>query len=385
MLSRLAARHLRSTLRDQPAVALLGPRQVGKTTLARSLDGAYFDLELEPERLRLDLEWEEHVRSKRLLVLDEAQAFPDIFPRLRAAIDADRKRAGRFLLLGSVSPALMQSVSEALTGRLALIELSPFLWQELESNAQRRRLWLTGGYPDGGILRPSRFPRWQTNYLQLLAQRDLPTWGLRAAPRVTMRLMRMLAAAHGQTWNGAALGRSLGLDAKTLVRYVDFLEGAYLVRRLPPYHANLKKRLVKAPKLYWRDSGLAHALLGVETERRLLTQPWVAASFECHVIEQILAHLEAMGYRPEPYYLRTHDGHELDLLLETGGSRWAVEIKLTTQPDRRDFQRLEALADAIGAERRILLSRSSEVVESKSGLLCDLPWLLENLGRLLRH
>ena len=214
---------------------------------------------------------------------------------------------------------------------------------------------------------------------------DLPTWGLPAAPRVTMRLMRMLAAVHGQTWNGAALGRSLGLDAKTLVRYVDFLEGAYLVRRLPPYHANLKKRLVKAPKLYWRDSGLVHALLGVETEGRLLAQPWVGASFECHVIEQILGHLGALGHRAEPHYLRTHDGHELDLVLEVGGSRWAIEIKLTTQPDRRDLQRLEALAEAIGAERRILLSRSSQVVESKSSVVCDLAWLLGNLGRLLRH
>jgi hypothetical protein len=383
VLPRLAARHLRSALRHQPAAALLGPRQVGKTTLARSLGGTYFDLELESERLRLDLEWEEHVRSKRLLVLDEAQAFPEIFPRLRAAIDADRRRAGRFLLLGSVSPALMHSVSEALTGRLALVELSPFLWRELERDAQRRRLWLAGGYPDGGILRPSRFPRWQLDYLELLAQRDLPTWGLPAAPRVTMRLMRMLAAVHGQAWNGAALGRSLGLDAKTLVRYVDFLEGAYLLRRLPPYHANLKKRLVKVPKLYWRDSGLAHALLGVETERQLLVQPWVGASFECHVIEQILGHLEAMGQRAEPYYLRTHDGHELDLILELGGSRWAVEIKLTTQPDRRDLQRLDALADAIGADRRILLSRSSEAVESKSSVVCDLPWLLDHLDRLL--
>lgn len=385
MLSRLATRNLRSALRNQPAAALLGPRQVGKTTLARSLGGTYFDLELESERLRLDLEWEERVQSKRLLVLDEAQAFPEIFPRLRAAIDADRRRTSRFLLLGSVSPTLMQSVSEALTGRLALVELSSFLWQELENDAQRKRLWLTGGYPDGGILRPSRFPRWQMDYLQLLAQRDLPTWGLPAAPRVTMRLMRMLAAVHGQTWNGAALGRSLGLDAKTLVRYVDFLEGAYLVRRLPPYHANLKKRLVKAPKLYWRDSGLVHALLGVETEGRLLAQPWVGASFECHVIEQILGHLGALGHRAEPHYLRTHDGHELDLVLEVGGSRWAIEIKLTTQPDRRDLQRLEALAEAIGAERRILLSRSSQVVESKSSVVCDLAWLLGNLGRLLRH
>jgi predicted AAA+ superfamily ATPase len=196
--------------------------------------------------------------------------------------------------------------------------------------------------------------------------------------------MRMLAAAHGQTWNGAALGRSLGLDAKTVGRYVDFLEGAYLIRRLAPYHANLKKRLVKAPKLYWRDSGLAHALLRVGTERQLLEQPWVGASFECFAIEQLVGHVRTLGHRADAYYLRTHDGHEIDLVLEIAGSRWAVECKLSTQPNRRDLDRLNVLADAIGADRRILLSRSSEIVESDSGIVCSLPWLLENAKRLIR-
>ncbi len=383
MLSRFIEGRLRSALREQPAAALLGPRQVGKTTLARSLGGTYFDLELETERLRLDLEWEQLVRAKRLLVLDEAQTYPEIFPRLRAAIDSERRRMGRFLILGSVSPQLMHSVSDALTGRLALVELTPFLWTELDTDAQRRRLWFSGGYPDGGILRPSRFPGWELDYLELLAQRDLPNWGLTAAPRLTMRLMRMLAAAHGQVWNGAALGRSLGLDAKTVTRYVDFLEGAYLLRRLLPYHANLKKRMVKAPKLYWRDSGLAHALLGIGAERQLLEQPWVGASFECHVIEQIIGQARALGHHPQPYFLRTHDGHEIDLVLEVGGSRWAVECKLSTQPDLRDLEKLSTLADVVGAERRILLSRSSEIIESSKGLVCDLPWLLENMDRLI--
>jgi predicted AAA+ superfamily ATPase len=383
MLLRLAERRLRSALKAQPAAALLGPRQVGKTTLARALGATYFDLELESERLRLDLEWEQLAAAKRLLVLDEAQAFPEIFPRLRAAIDSERSRSGRFLVLGSVSPQLMRSISDALTGRLALVELTPFLWTELENDSQRRRLWLTGGYPDGGILRPSRFPGWQLDYLELLAQRDLPNWGLSAAPGLTMRLMRMLAASHGQTWNGAALGRSLGLDAKTVGRYVDFLEGAYLIRRLPPYHANLKKRLVKAPKVYWRDSGLAHALLGIGADRQLLEQPWVGASFECHVIEQVIGQANALGHHAQPYFLRTHDGHEIDLVLEIGVSRWAIECKLSTQPDRRDLEKLAQLADAIRTERRILISRSSKIVESSAGIACDLPWLLQNMKRLI--
>jgi hypothetical protein len=279
----------------------------------------------------------------------------------------------------------MRTVSDALTGRLALIELTPLLLPELESDAQRRRLWLTGGYPDGGALRPSDFPTWQLDYLELLSQRDLPNWGLTSHPRLTMRLMRMLAATHGQAWNGTALGRSLGLDAKTVGRYVDFLEGAYLIRRIPPYHANLKKRLVKAPKVYWRDSGLVHALLGVTLDRQLLDRPWVGSSFEGHVIEQILGALEAFGHAAKPYFLRTHDGHEIDLVLEVAGSLWAVECKLSTQPGRRDLDRLVALADAIGAERRILISRSSQIVEAPNGIVCNLPWLLANLDRFSRQ
>jgi uncharacterized protein len=162
MLARLLEPVLRARLGESPSVGLIGPRQAGKTTLARSLGGLYFDLEQEPERLRLDLEWPTVVRSKRLVVLDEAQAWPEVFPRLRGAIDAERRRNGRFLLLGSVSPALMTEVSESLAGRLSLLELTPLLLPELETSAARSRFWLMGGYPDGGVLTPSSFPGGRT-------------------------------------------------------------------------------------------------------------------------------------------------------------------------------------------------------------------------------
>ena len=184
MLPRLAAATLRSRLEESPAVALIGPRQAGKTTLARSLGGTYYDLEQEPERLRLDLEWDRTVGGSSLVVLDEAQAAPDVFVRLRGAIDADRKRNGRILLLGSVSPALMTEVSESLAGRLALVELTPLLASELETRTQRDRLWLTGGFPDGGVLGARALPRWQSNYMTLLVQRDVPAGGCpRGRPR----------------------------------------------------------------------------------------------------------------------------------------------------------------------------------------------------------
>lgn len=383
MLDRALKPVLRQRLRQSPAVALVGPRQVGKTTLARSLKGAYFDLEQEEDCLKLDLQWEERTRAKGLTILDEAQAWPDVFPRLRGAIDEDRGRNGRFLLLGSVSPSLMSQVSESLAGRLSLLELSPLSFSELETSAQRKRLWLCGGYPDGGVLRPSRYPRWQRDYLTTLTQRDLPTWGLPTKPRTTDRLLRMLAASHGQTWNASQIGRSLGLSYQSINTYVEYLEGAFLIRRLPPFFTNLRKRLVKSPKVYWRDSGLLHSLLNVEDDSHLLEQPWVGASWEGFAIEQILAALQNRDVVFDAYFLRTSDGHEIDLLLELGRSRWAVEIKLTTAPGPQDMSRLKKVASWVEADRCLLVSRVSEPVVDEHRISCGLQWLLENLDDLL--
>ncbi|MEJ2083781.1 MAG: DUF4143 domain-containing protein, partial [Acidobacteriota bacterium] len=152
-------------------------------------------------------------------------------------------------------------MSESLAGRLSLVELTPFLWPELPDVSDGDRLWLCGGYPDGGIQSPEKFPQWQKDYLALLTQRDLPTWGLPSRPQTTQRLLRMLAAVHGEAWNASQLGQSLGLDYKTVNSYVDYLEGAFLIRRLPPYRANIRKRLIRSPKIYWRDSGLLHAVM----------------------------------------------------------------------------------------------------------------------------
>ncbi|MFI5380148.1 MAG: ATP-binding protein, partial [Tepidisphaerales bacterium] len=284
---------VRQRLAGYPVAALVGPRQCGKTTLAQALGGAYFDLEQEQERLRLNLEWESLAAGRRLVILDEAQAAPEVLPRLRGTIDEDRKRTGRFLLLGSVTPALMSPVSESLAGRLALIELTPLVRTELP-DVPLRQLWCYGGYPEGGILHSKRFPRWQHDYLGLLTQRDLPAWGLSAAPQVTHRLLKMLAAVHGQAWNASQLGQSLGLSYHTVNHYLDYLVGAFLIRRLPPYFVNLGKRVVKSPKVYWRDSGLLHAVLNVTAEEDLLDQPWIGASWEGFVIEQVLAAIQQL-------------------------------------------------------------------------------------------
>lgn len=374
---------LRARLGEAPAVALVGPRQCGKTTLARQLAGVYFDVEQESDRLRLDLEWPRRIAARELVIVDEAQAWPGLFPKLRAAIDADRKRSGRFLLLGSISPALMCHVAESLAGRLTLVELTPFLVGEL-SPASLQRLWVRGGFPDGGVLGSRAFPRWQLDYLALLAQRDLPVWGLQASAQMTSRLLRMLAQVHGQQWNATAIGASLGLSYHTVNGYLDVLEGAFLVRRLLPWEGgNIRKRLVKRPKAYLRDSGLVHALLGVRRDDDVAALPLAGASWEGFVIEQLLGSLLARGVTAEPTYLRTSDGREIDLLLDIGPERWAFEIKLTTSPSPEDLARLRAAGDLCGASRRVLVSQVPRASRGEREWSCDLPtairWLCQEV------
>ncbi len=316
-------------------------------------------------------------------MLDEAQAWPEVFPRLRGAIDSDRNRKGRFLLLGSVSPTLMGQVSESLAGRLSLVELTPFLLNELEDSDTRHRLWFYGGYPDGGVLTPQAFPQWQRDYLSLLVQRDLPAWGLPAKPQLTQRLLRMLAAVHGQSWNASGIGQSLGLSYKTVNSYMDYLEGAFLIRRLPAYHANIRKRLVKSPKVYWRDTGLLHALLKLTRERELLDQPWVGASWEGFVIEQILSSLDHDGIGLEAFYLRSSDQFEIDLVLDAAAGPIAIEVKLSTSPGSGDMTRLNKAADLIDARKRILVSQVAESTDNGRLVSCNLPWLLGHLGDMV--
>ena len=366
---------LHARLAAYPAVALVGPRQCGKTTLARSLGGLYYDLEQETDRLRLDIEWGDVAASDSLVILDEVQAAEEMFARLRGTIDADRRRNGRFLLLGSVAPSLMMRASESLAGRLSVIELTPLSLAELVGDT-RDRLWLRGGYPDGGVLGGGGFPDWQHDYLNLLAQRDLPLWGLPARARTTQQLFRLLAASHGQQWNASQLGVSLGLSYHTVDRYVDHLEHAFLLRRLPAYHANVRKRLIKRPKVYWRDSGLLHALLGVESFDELLRQSWVGTSWEGHVIDQILTALAQAGRRCEAWHMRTADGRELDLVLRVGSELWAVEVKLTTRPGPAHMARLDECADLIGADRRFLVTRRPELTTSGSRTMCDLSGMV---------
>lgn len=359
-----------------PAVALLGPRQSGKTTLAKGFDGHYFDLENESQQLKLDLQWSDITEEKKLIILDEAQAWPVIFSRIRTAIDKNRKKMGRFLLLGSVSPILMRQVSQSLAGRLGLVELTPFLTCELP----RKKIddfWLFGGFPDGGILNRSHFGKWQRDYLALLTQRDLPNWGLPSKPQTTGRLLRMAAAVHGQIWNASQIGQSLGLNYQTINSYLDYLTGCFLIRRLEPYSANVSKRLVKSPKVYWRDSGLLHSLLRIKNMDELFAQPRVGVDWEGFVIEQITGKMQSMGIDFEPYFFRTSDQYEIDLVLDFGKTLWAIETKLTGNPSAGDVAAFVKAANLIKADKKILISRTTEHLENDKVISTNLQRAME--------
>jgi len=379
MIPRKQKRIIQNRLEHFPAVVLLGPRQCGKTTLAKTLGGAYFDIENPADQQKLDLQWDTIINEESLVILDEAQCLPELFVRLRVAIDQDRKRNGRFLLLGSVSPALMTQVSESLAGRMAIVELSPLILPELKES-QIDALWFYGGYPDGGVLDTETYPQWPESYIRTLTMRDLPQWGWPAKPQTTQQLLSMLAAVHAQSWNASRIASSMGLSFQTINNYMDFLDGTFLFRRLQPFHANIRKRMVKSPKLYIRDTGLLHSLMGVRDFDHLMTQPWIGASWEGFVIEQTLSTLAVLDRTCKYFYMRTSDQKEADLILDFAGEIWAAEIKLTSNPSTGDMAGLRKTADIIGASRRILVCRTSKPIDGGDTLVTNLPAWLKTLA-----
>ena len=340
MISRNLHTLLAERLRQQPAVVLLGPRQVGKTTLAREVatstpNALFLDLEREADRARLarpDLFLPRH--RDRLVILDEVQTLPELFATLRPEIDADR-RPGRFLLLGSASGALLRQSAESLAGRVAYLELTPFLLDEVaidpKATVQAASLWLRGGFPRSFLAaNDADSIAWRTDFLETFLARDLPQLGVTIPAETLRRFWRMCAHLHGQLFNASQLGSALGGVAHTTVgRYLDLLVDALMLRRLPPYAANIGKRLVKSPKVYVRDSGLLHALLGISSPEGSSGHPVAGLSWEGFVIEQVLA--AAPGLATAGFY-RTSAGAELDLVVEHAGKRVGYEVKLSSAP-----------------------------------------------------
>lgn len=336
-------RNLERALARNRAVTLLGPRQCGKTTVARQIaasrPGDYFDLENPVDLARLSAPMTALEEQQGLVVIDEAQRRPDLFEILRVLIDAPDHTA-TYLLTGSASPRLVKNVSESLAGRVALVEMSGFNLEEVGAD-QWRRLWPRGGFPPA-FLAPGEDDSfsWRLDFIRTFLERDIPQLGISIPATTLRRFWTMLAHYHGQVWNGSEFARSLGVSQKTAARYLDILSDALVVRQLLPWHENLKKRQVKAPKVYVRDSGLLHALLGIATARDLERHPKLGASWEGFVVEQVAA---ITGAR-DLYFWATHGGAELDLLLFLDGRRIGIEIKYMDAPRTTRSMRV-AVAD----------------------------------------
>lgn len=343
---------IRRALRRSRVVALIGPRQCGKTTLARLIvapdSGNYFDLEDPVSLSRLAEPMTAFLGLRGVVVIDEVQKRPDLFPVLRVL--SDRKPLpARFLVLGSASPELLRQSSESLAGRLETIPLSGFRLSEVGMSALNRH-WLRGGFPRAFLARSNRESLlWRREFILTFLERDLPQLGIGISTPMLLRFWTMLAHSHGNVWNAAEPARSLGVSEPTVRRYLDLLTGLFMVRRLQPWHENLKKRQVKAPKIYLRDSGLLHQLLGIGSERDLFMHPKCGASWEGYAVEEIVKVVQP----DETYFWATHQGAELDLMLVKDGRRFGVEIKRMDAPVLTPSMRI-ALKD-LKLERLVVL------------------------------
>ena len=365
MNSRQKKQMVRARLDQFPAVALLGPRQTGKTTLAELIAeeraSTYLDLENTADREKLsDAALYLSGHAEELVILDEVQRAPELFQTLRGLIDSGRRRnirAGRFLLLGPASIDLLKQSGESLAGRIAYIELGPFNVLEVDAGTYEK-LWIRGGFPDSFLADSDEASVvWRENFVRTYLERDIPQLGPRVPAETLRRFWTMLAHMQGSLLNASQLARGLAVDGKTVVRYLDLLVDLLLVRRLPPFHANVGKRLVKSPKVYVRDSGIVHTLLGLDDRDAVLGHPVAGGSWEGFVLENLLS---AAPERVRPWFYRSAAGAEIDLLLQMpGGDLWAVEIKLGLTPRldkgfhhaRRDLNPTRSFVVYSGVER----------------------------------
>ncbi len=324
-------------LKNIPVVAILGPRQCGKSTLVKKLlpslkNNIYLDLERPSDMNKLrDAEAFFRLNKDKLICLDEIQRSPQLFPLIRSVVDESDKN-GQFIILGSASPDLIKQSSESLAGRISYLELTPFLIQELIQNdgiEELRKIWLRGGFPRSYLAADETDSfEWRIDFIRAFLERDIPNLGFKIATKNMERLWKMCAHIHGQVLNRSKLGESLGVSHHTVQSYLDILSETFILRVLPPFEANLKKRLIKSPKIFVRDSGLLHALLLIEGQNDLFGHPVYGASWEGFAMENILSSISNW----QASFFRTASGAEVDLILEKGTRRVAVEFKVSTSP-----------------------------------------------------
>lgn len=368
-------------LKQFPAIAILGARQVGKTTLAKQIASVqkkpalYLDLENPIDVRRLADPYTFLTDNiDKCIIIDEVQTLPHLFAVLRSVIDNDR-RNGRFILLGSASPQLVKGVSESLAGRIAYRELSPINFTELPEKISKGKHWLRGGFPTPLLARNEKAAgEWMSSFIRSYAERDLSIlFGIDLTSNIISRLLSMVAHINGNVWNAEMIARSLGITAPTVNRYVDFLEGAFLVHRLAPFHINTKKRLVKAPKIYIRDSGLLHQLHNVHSIVSLKGHPVVGASWEGYVAEQV-NQLKPKGI--DMYYYRTQAGAEYDIVLAKGIHPVAcVEVKLNNAPNISRGN-MQSIADLKTKKNFVVVPDADEYKTKEGIVICNVAIFL---------
>lgn len=336
MIKRNIIHKIEKSLKTVPVIGLLGPRQVGKTTLAKKIQKnsrkkvVYLDLELPSDLNKLaDPELYLKRYENDLVVIDEIQRMPSLFPLIRALVDQNRI-AGRFLILGSASPSLIKRASESLAGRVAYHELTPFTLSEVGYD-KVQQLWLRGGYPESFLSdNDSNSYTWRENFIKTYLEMDIPQLGIQIPSMQLRKFWTMLSHYDGQLWNASQIALSLGISAPTVRNYLDILEETFIVRRLPPFFSNLKKRLIKSPKVYIRDTGLLHALLRSKNLEDLQGHPGIGSSWEGFIIEQIL---QLIPNNWQAFFYRTNAGAEIDLLLLNDKSEvFAIEVKYSASP-----------------------------------------------------
>ncbi|MEX2490085.1 MAG: ATP-binding protein [Pseudomonadales bacterium] len=386
MLERHITAKLKATIAQVPAVALLGARQVGKTTLAKAIaehiDSIYLDLEAPDDLLKLsDPVSFLNTHADKLVILDEIHRSPELFPVLRGLIDKNReqdRRAGQFLLLGSASMDLMRQSSESLAGRISYLEMSGLNLVEVDGNQQaRQRLWLRGGFPDSYLAaNDDQAMDWLEDLIRTYLERDIPQMGFRVPAARLRRLWTMLAHLQGETVNYSRLASNMEVDAKTVTHYIDILTDLLLVRRLEPWHTNVKKRLVKSPRYYVRDSGILHRLLGINIYDELMSNPVLGKSWEGFVIENIHSILPA---RAETCFYRTAAGAEIDLVIKMPSSEiWAIEIKYGVAP--KLGKHYSQTCDDVGATYKYILYGGEDEFPVGNGVnIISLSGLMERL------
>lgn len=382
MINRFKSNELKEMLDHFPVLGIVGPRQVGKTTLAKliskSLNKPSFYLDLENPRDLIKLEdpvffLEEH--QDFCVILDEIQNVPYLFSVLRSMVDQNRVPA-RFIVLGSVSPELIQKSSETLAGRIAFLELTPLNLIEIDESTPTLSHLFRGGFPEPFLMQSDKIRGiWYQNFIRTYLERDLPALGLKTDILLIRKLWQMLAHLHGQTLNLSVLSKSLGVAVNTISRYIGFLEGAFLIRLLQPFETNLKKRRVKAPKIYIRDSGILHQLIGVEKEKDLWGNPIVGASWEGYAIEQIIALLpNNFGF----YFYRTHEGAELDLVItQANAPLIGLEFKFSSTPSLTKGSHLAA--QDVKAKINYVITPSGDFYNMTPAFTtCSLGYFLKN-------